>query len=459
MEEYKVYTLKQVAAAIKQRIDEATGHAAFWIRAEIATINQNRHAYLELVEHQGGIRVAVMRGVIWESSLQAIQQQLGTEGPNILKSGVEILFRARANFHLVHGLSLSIEAIDPGFNLGAMERRKQEAIVALKKEGLFHLQRFVHMPPVVQRIALVASPGTAAYADFMKHLEENEHGYRFHVRLFRSSVQGDGAAANLRMALSAINPARFDAVVVVRGGGSKLDLEPFNDLELARIAARLPIPLLTGIGHDVDISVLDLVAHTPHKTPTAVADFLVDRSLYFETALGGMLVQAHNHLLTVFSAQHELLGSHAETIQLRPVIRYQAERGNLNNMAHQLNRQVAGQLTAKRKELDAHAQLLATAPVQKLTLVEAARIREHKTTLAAAARRGSQELLARLETMRQAVHLLHPDRLLERGFSITRKGGHALLNLDGVKPGDEIETSHHGGRTWSTINRIERHGN
>ena len=318
MAERKVYTLSQIGSAIKKRIEEATHGEAYWIKAEIASIRCTQHAYLELAQHRDGEKVAVMRGTIWSSSLQQIRHALGAESGNILKDGVEILFLAKPRYHLVYGLSLAIEEIDLDFNISGMERRKRETIATLKAEGLFHRNRLLPLPIVIQRIALISSAGTAAYADLMQHLENNEHGYRFHVQVFNASVQGDAAAAELRAAVSAIDPPCFDAVVVIRGGGSKLDLEPFNDLELARLVATLPIPVLTGIGHEVDISVLDLIANSPHKTPTAAADFIVDRMLYFETGMTGMLSEIHNTMLAAFSRHKETLGAWREMATMRP---------------------------------------------------------------------------------------------------------------------------------------------
>lgn len=205
MEDRKIYTLRQVGTAIKQRIEEATHGASFWVKAEIASINVGKHAYLELVQHYEGEKVAVMRGAIWMTALHRIRQELGNESRNILKDGVEILFLAKTNYHLVYGLSLVIETIDLSFNISELERRKRETIATLKEEGLYDRNRFIPLLMVVQRIALVASKGTAAYADFMKHLERNEHGYVFHVHLFNSVVQGEAAAGELRSALLAID--------------------------------------------------------------------------------------------------------------------------------------------------------------------------------------------------------------------------------------------------------------
>lgn len=458
MEERKIYTLSQVGTAIKKRIEEATHGQAFWIKAEIASIRFTKHAYLELVEHKGDEKVAVMRGSIWLSSLHRIRQELGDDSRNILKEGVEILFLARTHFHLVYGLSLAIEAIDLNFNISALERRKRETIATLKEEGLFHRNRLLALPLVIQRIALISSVGTAAYEDLMRHLQGNEHGYKYHVQVFHSAVQGDAAAAEIRAAIASIDPQRFDVVVLIRGGGSKLDLEPFNDLELARAVARLPLPVLTGIGHEVDISVLDLIANSPHKTPTAVADFIVDRMLYFETGMTGMLMEIHNTMLTKFSAHKETLSSYKEMLAMRPVSKCQVQRGALHTVANQFARHVAEQLTAERRLLDASGKDLAVMPRHKLAQIEAARMRELGAAVAAFAQRNVQLILGKLDGLGNTVRLLAPERLLERGFSITRAGGNAINDPQGLLAGEEIETTFAKGRAWSTITKIERHG-
>lgn len=458
MEDRKIYTLRQVGTAIKQRIEEATHGASFWVKAEIASINVGKHAYLELVQHYEGEKVAVMRGAIWMTALHRIRQELGNESRNILKDGVEILFLAKTNYHLVYGLSLVIETIDLSFNISELERRKRETIATLKEEGLYDRNRFIPLLMVVQRIALVASKGTAAYADFMKHLERNEHGYVFHVHLFNSVVQGEAAAGELRAALLAIDPTRFDAVVLIRGGGSKLDLEAYNDLELARVAAHMRIPVLTGIGHDVDVSVLDLIAHGHHKTPTAVADFLVDRNLYFETAMTGMLVQIHNAMLTTFSDRKDQLSIFKEMAAMRPTARCRAERGLLHTTTSQFARNVTDRIGTSRRTLDNFAHDLALLPRHKLALVEAARIRELSGSLSVIAQRGFQLLLGRLQGMDEAIQFLSPERLLQRGFSITRKDGQAVKDATTLHAGDRLETTFAQGKAWSTINTIEPHG-
>jgi len=458
MDERKVFSLLQVCASIRKSIEAATHGRSFWIKAEIADLRAPGHVYLELVEHQAGVRVASLKGIIWSGTYRTIQEALGNELHNVLKDGSEILFRASARFHEVYGLSLIIEEIDLSYSLGELERRKAATIATLKAEGLYDLNRSVVEPMVIQRIALITSMGSAAYEDFMNHLAANEHGYRFHVRVFSAAVQGNGAVPELIAALKRIDPARFDAVVMIRGGGSKLDLEPFNDLDLCRVVARMPIPVMTGIGHDVDVSVVDMIARSPQKTPTAIADHLVDKCLFFESNLNGFMVFIHTSMLELFSGQKEALGRYSEALQQLPVAVCRTHRGTLHTLSSQFGRLVTEMLNGHTRRLDQHVGHLGSSPRQRLVQVEPAKLNEMRNVLEQKATQHIQLLLSRLNGMNDAVRLLAPDKLLARGFSITRLNGQALVDPTHVQVGDRIETTYAHGRSLSTITSIERNG-
>jgi exodeoxyribonuclease VII large subunit len=458
MDERKIFSLLQLSAAVRKRIEDAAQGQHFWIRAEIASLRAPHHAYLELVEHRNGNKVAVMRGLIWNTTYQQIRNALGAEQANVLKEGAEILFHASLHYHDVLGLSLWIDEVDLSFSLGELERRKAATIATLKAEGLFDLNRAVQERMVVQRIALVTSAGSAAYQDFMKHLEGNEYGYRFHVKLFPSTVQGDTAAQELRRAVTLIDPSHFDAVVLIRGGGSKLDLEPFNDLDLCRMLARLPIPVMTGIGHDVDVSVVDLIARSPHKTPTAIADHLVDKCVFFETGLNGFLVSIQHAMQGLVAGNRELLARYKANLVQQPAGFCRSRRGELHNAASQFGRLSIALLQGSRQLMLQHVSDLGRLPRQKLVEAEPARLLEIRNTLELVATRNLQLLLSRVHGMNDAVRLLAPDKLLQRGFSITRKDGMAVRHAAHLKPGEEVVTEFATGRTWSTINRIDPHG-
>jgi len=458
MEQRKFFTLQQLCASIRKRIDAGTAGRSFWVKAEVAGINAQKHIYLELVQHQEGVRVAVMRGIIWQYQMRSIRASLGDELPNILREGAEILVRASVHYSELYGLSLHIDEIDLSYSLGELERRKRATVATLRAEGLFDLNRGLPEPMVIQRIALITSVGSAAYADLIQHLRTNEYGYQFHVKVFPSSVQGEGAPRELLAALSAIDPASFDAVIVIRGGGSKLDLEAFNDLELCRAMAQLPIPLMTGIGHDVDVSVVDMIAKSPHKTPTAVADHLIDKCLYFETSLNGFLVGIQRVMSDSFTTSKERMSTFAEQLRQRPRSFCQERRGVLNTGVGQFARTATEQLKELGRQMDQHAHGLGVFPLRRVKQVEEPRLRELQLTLDQAAHRGLRTLIERVNGMRDAIQLLDPEKIMARGFSVARLEGQVITASEDLAVGDILETTFAKGRVWSTINIIEPHG-
>ena len=451
-----MFDLLQLNIALRRAIHQATGDRYFWIRAEIAQITERSHTYLELAQHENGVRVAVMRGMIWRNDLLRIEQELGEERRSILKQGTEILFRARVQFHEVFGLGLSIEEIDLSFNLGELEKRKRATIAKLKEEGLFDLNRQLPEPIVVQRIALVTSSTSAACADLLEHLGSNEHGYRFHVHLFNSIVQGESAARELQRALASIKPDRFDAVVIVRGGGSRLDLEAYNDLELCRAVARMPIPVMTGIGHETDISVVDMIAKAQHRTPTAIADHLIDKCLYFETALSGFLVNIHRMVADRSALQKERMSRWTEMLQSRPIAHCQLQRARLNSITGQLQRNAAERIGEAEKRSERALVALKQFPLQLIRDRERVKLRDHARALGVAARKGVELLIGKIDGMNDAIRMLSPERTMQRGFSITRINGKAITDATVLAEGDLIETTFARG---NAISKIERIGN
>jgi exodeoxyribonuclease VII large subunit len=218
-QERKVFALSKVTAAIERQIRQATLNTAVWIRAEISQIQFHHgsgHCYIELVEQEADSIKAKMRATIWASTLSGIRDELGDDFKNVLKQGVEIVFRGLVKFHPVHGLQINISAVDLEFNLGQLEKRKRETIARLKKEGLLEQNAQLKLPTIVQRVALIASENTAGYNDFFKQLDHNEQGYKVHVTHFHAQVQGDGAAEQMRLRLLNIPFDQFDAICLIR---------------------------------------------------------------------------------------------------------------------------------------------------------------------------------------------------------------------------------------------------
>ena len=394
--EKKVYTLLQLNKSIKNTLETRAGSAGFWIRAEIANINEkNGHFYLELVEERDGRKEASMRGTIWARDARRIISELGDSADSILNTGAEIVFRAKVVFHVIYGLSLSITEIDLSVMLGELEKRKKATIDTITKEGRLEMNKKKTLPRVVHRVAVIGSPGTSGFRDFMFHVLKNEYRYRFDIQVIPAKVQGADAAADIRSGLEKVETLNdFDTVVLVRGGGSPLDLDCFNDLELARKISEMNIPVLTGIGHETDICVADLVSHQYFKTPTDVGDFLVDRTMRFESLLIEIATK-------VGSRSKQFI--HTEKIKL-----------------------------------DGARVLLGQLPMRMVSEKSLA-FEKIKEDLGREIERIFTRQSENLQTLGNTMELLKPEKTLNRGYSILRKEGKAVASTKELSSGDLVE--------------------
>ena len=274
----QTYSLSELCAQIEVVLMEGLPDT-YWVRCEIASLSEKGgHLYLDLVEKgQRGLFVARQRATCWNGRQQMLRAYFAQETGSSLQAGMQVLLEVSVRFHSVYGLSLDVQGIDPQYTLGDMARQRQAAISRLQAEGVFDMQRMLSLPTLTRRLAVVSAAEAAGYSDFVHQLEESP--YSFVATLFPAVMQGDRAAASIRAALDSIEATEeeFDAVVIIRGGGATTDLTCFDDYALAALCAQFPLPILTGIGHTRDVSVLDLVAFQALKTPTAVAAFLVER--------------------------------------------------------------------------------------------------------------------------------------------------------------------------------------
>ena len=274
----QTYSLSELCAQIEVVLMDGLPDT-YWVRCEIASLSEKGgHLYLDLVEKgQRGLFVARQRATCWNGRQQMLRAYFAQETGSSLQAGMQVLLEVSVRFHSVYGLSLDVQGIDPQYTLGDMARQRQAAISRLQAEGVFDMQRMLSLPTLTRRLAVVSAAEAAGYSDFVHQLEESS--YSFVATLFPAVMQGDRAAASIRAALDSIGATEeeFDAVVIIRGGGATTDLTCFDDYALAALCAQFPLPILTGIGHTRDVSVLDLVAFQALKTPTAVAAFLVER--------------------------------------------------------------------------------------------------------------------------------------------------------------------------------------
>jgi exodeoxyribonuclease VII large subunit len=389
--------------------------SAYWVIAEILEIHENRsgHCYLELIEKnaENDTLLARVRATIWSARYRMLKPYFEASTNTSLKSGIKLLVRASVEFHPQYGFSLNITDLDPAYTLGDLARKKQEVIRRLREAGVMDMNKEVPFPRVPQHIAVISSETAAGYGDFMDSLHNNQYGFSFHTEHFQAVVQGEEAPASMIRAMDRIFESgnHFDCVALIRGGGSKADLECFNDYDLAYYITQFPLPVITGIGHERDESVADMVAARGLKTPTAVAEFLVDQLLAFEFRLGEL---------------DELLGKEVKRI-------VQHHSGKLDQYHSDLSHLVKRLLYGKAEQL---AQLRMMADKQTRNLLS---------------RKKDQLLL--LETRTQ---LVDPANILRRGYSITMMNGKAIKDIDEVDQGSELETRLHNGRLISRATRI-----
>ena len=373
-----------------------------WVVAEVAElkVNYSGHCYMELVEKsepkRGGSSTptAQARAVVWRSQWAMIAPYFRAQTGSELAAGMKILAKVLVSYHELYGLSLQISDIDPSYTLGEVERQKQMTISQLQADGVWDMNREQELPYLVQRIAVVSSAAAAGYRDFMNELREG--GYAFRCDLYDVVVQGAAAEESICAALEevALKQECYDAVVLIRGGGSASDLSCFNSYRLCSYVAQFPLPVLTGIGHDKDTSVADMVAHTSLKTPTAVAAWLVERMARIEAWLEEMTVQLAR--LAVESTKREELRLERLTAEL---------------MHH---------ATTYCSRAEAQLMLLRE---QLFSLVERRLEREQQ----------------RLEVAQRSVEALSPKRIMQLGFAVVRSEGKALRSVDDAPQGAELE--------------------
>ena len=263
------YTLSELCAEIGEALNECMA-PSYWVQAEISSLSERGgHMYLELIDG----KTAKMRATCWAGTQEMLNAYFESETGQRLQAGMKVLVEAEVQYHPVYGLSLSIIGIDPAYTIGDIAQQRQKTIAQLQADGLLDAQQLLPLPTLIRRIAVISSPNAAGYEDFKHQLDNSP--YRFETQLFGATMQGEGAAKSIIAALEGISG--FDAVAIIRGGGATTDLSCFDNYELCAVCAQFDLPILSGIGHTRDVSVLDLVAHETLKTPTAVAEWLIHR--------------------------------------------------------------------------------------------------------------------------------------------------------------------------------------
>ena len=274
----KQYSLSELCQNIEEVLAEEFA-STYWVRAEVASLSVRGHCYMELVEKASTKNIAAkVRATCWQQMYGILSPYFEAETGQKLSVGMQVLLEVEVSFHAVYGLSLNIVGIDPTFTLGDMARQRQETIQRLKDDGVMDMQSSLEIPSLPRRIAVISSADAAGYGDFCHQLENNSGGFQFRTQLFAAIMQGEQSAKSIIQSLQQIADEidKWDIVVIVRGGGASTDLRNFDDYELASHCAQFPLPIIAGIGHTRDISIVDMVVHNSVKTPTAAAEWLIN---------------------------------------------------------------------------------------------------------------------------------------------------------------------------------------
>ena len=275
----QTYSLKELCEWI-QDVMESDLPDRYWVRAEIASMSVRGHCYMELIEKaDNGILAAKVRATCWSNMYGLLSAYFTQETGESLHVGLQVLLEVSVEFHSVYGLSLNVWNIDPTYTIGDLAKQRQVTINKLQLDGVMELQQALELPSLVRRIAVVSSSEAAGYGDFCDQLKNNRFWFNFQVQLYSAVMQGDTASRSIINALSAIagQEEEWDVVVIIRGGGASTDLSCFDDYELASHCAQFPLPIVAGVGHTRDVSVVDMVVYSSVKTPTAAAEWLIDR--------------------------------------------------------------------------------------------------------------------------------------------------------------------------------------
>jgi exodeoxyribonuclease VII large subunit len=430
-----------------------------WVVAEIneLKVNKSGHCYLELIEKDKLTEEikAKARATIWSYTFRLLKPYFETTTGRSFSAGLKVLLFVKIEFHELYGYSLNVQDIDPTYTIGDLALQRKETIEKLKADGVFGMNKDLYLPELPSKIAVISSETAAGYQDFIQQLNTNPDGYIFYTKLFPSIMQGNDAVDSITLTLDKIfqYESFFDAVVIIRGGGSQTDLSCFDNYRLANHIAQFPLPVITGIGHDKDESVTDLVANISLKTPTAVAEFLISRYMDAENELDGMynrimeqgkiILENNKMLLQQISIQLIPLVQNSITLQMRLInqlsgrikwdtdLFLQAKNNNVQKRLTSLQFHVKNQFLKNSVELNS--------------------LKKNLTYLSASLFDSEYH---KLKSINHSAELLNPNNVLNRGYSLTYSSGRIVRSAARLKPGHMITTKFWYGKVNSTIKKI-----
>lgn len=427
-------SLFQLNNIIKKTLD-AKLEPVYWVVAEIGEIrmNQKGHCYMELVEKEDDLIFAKMKANVWAYTYRNICGWFESITGRSLEPGMKILAHVAVSFHEIYGISLNIKDIDPNFTLGERARKRQQVIEQLKQDGIFEMNKELPLPLVAQRVAIISSASAAGLEDFTEQLKSNNQGFAFHVKLFPAVMQGAEAKDSVIAAMHQVfgQQEKYDVLAIIRGGGAQVDLDCFDTYDMAAHVAQFPLPVLTGIGHERDETIVDLVAHTKLKTPTAVAQFLISGMEAFAEKL-----RLSNQKIESFSRSY-LQRQHFEISGLQQKLNFSWKEGMNNQQNHLRNLDKSLRYSCKNILKNQEEKLaLREGKIKKLPL----KIIGHEK--------------ARLETMGKSLQYLSPENVLKTGYSISRVNQVLLKHVKEIKAGDILVTESEDKKITSKVEDV-----
>lgn len=406
-----------------------------WVRAEMSDVRahvSSGHCYLEFIEKSPvtGQLVAKARASIWAKTFRMLKPYFEMETGQLFASGLKVLVKVSVEFHELYGYSLTVLDIDPAYTLGDMIRKRMEIVRQLKEEGVFTLNKELVFPVLPKRIAVITSPTAAGYEDFLNQLTHNKAGYPFYPKLFPALMQGEKTEESVIAALDRIyqHIDCFDVVVIIRGGGATSDLNSFDSYLLAANCAQFPLPIITGIGHERDDTILDMVAHTRMKTPTAVAEFLIGRMDLVAQELDELQQDVSALATEILMKQKSFLQLLGNRLPVLAMNRVERNRSQLQRLVAQLPATAAALLTLRASSLE----------TLQLHL-------KNRTALRLA------DCNRFIQLTGQFIKMASPDYVLKRGYSLTLKEGKIIKHAADLQQGDQLTTRFADGEVRSTV--------
>lgn len=440
MPEKKVYSLSGLTRSI-QKVINAHCNTMVWIRAEIVKLNyypKSGHCYPTLVEKKNGKVIAELRGNIWGTKFELINQKFKAVLKEELRDNMTVVIQGSVNYHPVHGLALNIIDIDPEYTLGELAREKSETIAKLKAANLYNANKQTQLPTLPKTIAVISVETSKGYQDFLNVIQNNTRGYKFHFLLFPAILQGERAVGTINQQLEKIRnyAGIFDAVAIIRGGGGEIGLSCFDNYALAGKIAGFPIPVLTGIGHSTNETVSELVSYESFITPTKIAEFLLQKFQDFDVPLKENTQKMHDQINWLFRNKKSNLRETARLFSSLTNSAIKNSRNDLTQLMFQL------ESLSERSINDQRNQLI---QVKRSLLSNA------KNPLDAAGKD--------VNFAREKIRMLSPESILKRGFSITRQNGKVLKDSEEVEPDLILETQLYSGSVKSRVETINKRTN